>query len=103
MRTISQRELRNDSGQILRALRDGEHLLVTSNGAPVGVLRMDPPPTEPQRFVPAETLRHLFDDLAPLSREDRAAWKRDARDTFDDELDDPYDRGTQRGGKSATE
>ncbi|GLI27720.1 hypothetical protein ARHIZOSPH14_19620 [Agromyces rhizosphaerae] len=38
MRTISQRELRNDSGAIMRALAAGESFQVTSRGEPVGVL-----------------------------------------------------------------
>ena len=39
-RTISQREFRNDSGAIMRALDRGEVFLVTPNGIPVGELRL---------------------------------------------------------------
>lgn len=39
IRTISQRELRNDSGAIMRALDRGEVFVVTRNGIPVGELR----------------------------------------------------------------
>lgn len=35
MRTISQRELRNDSGQVLREVEQGEELTVTRRGTPV--------------------------------------------------------------------
>lgn len=38
-RTISQRALRNDSGEIMRALDRGEEFVVTRNGVPVGELR----------------------------------------------------------------
>ena len=38
MRQISQRELRNQSGQIMRALEAGESFVVTRGGAPVGEL-----------------------------------------------------------------
>jgi antitoxin (DNA-binding transcriptional repressor) of toxin-antitoxin stability system len=38
-RSITQRELRNDSGEIMRALDRGEDFLVTRNGIPVGELR----------------------------------------------------------------
>lgn len=38
MRTISQRELRNHSGEIMRGLARGESYRVTSRGAPVGVI-----------------------------------------------------------------
>ena len=35
MRTISQRELRNDSGQVLREVEQGQELTVTRRGTPV--------------------------------------------------------------------
>lgn len=38
MKTISQRELRNDSGEIMRGLAHGESYRVTSRGVQVGVL-----------------------------------------------------------------
>ncbi|WP_428120263.1 type II toxin-antitoxin system Phd/YefM family antitoxin [Candidatus Poriferisodalis sp.] len=37
-REISQRELRNDSGKIMRAVANGESFTVTSNGEPVAHL-----------------------------------------------------------------
>jgi len=54
-RTISQRELRNDSGEILRALDRGEDFLVTRNGVPVGELR----PAR-RRFVSRKVLIEAF-------------------------------------------
>jgi prevent-host-death family protein len=47
MRTISQRELRNDSGAILREVQAGHTVVVTRNGVPVAELR----PIQRQRFV----------------------------------------------------
>jgi antitoxin (DNA-binding transcriptional repressor) of toxin-antitoxin stability system len=47
-RVISQRQLRNDSGEIMRELDRGESFIVTRNGAPVGELR----PTKRRQFVP---------------------------------------------------
>lgn len=38
MRQITQRELRNDSGEIMRALEAGESFIVTRGGTPVGEL-----------------------------------------------------------------
>ena len=38
MRSITQRELRNDSGAIMRALDRGESFVVTRNGVPVADL-----------------------------------------------------------------
>ena len=37
-RRITQRELRNESGRIMRALDQGHSFLVTRNGVPVGEL-----------------------------------------------------------------
>ena len=57
-RTITQRELRNDSGAILREVQAGEAVIVTRNGVPVAELRAVPQ----RRFVPraviAEAARH---------------------------------------------
>ena len=38
MKTISQRELRNHSGEVMRGLECGESFRVTSRGIPIGVL-----------------------------------------------------------------
>jgi prevent-host-death family protein len=48
MKSITQRELRNDSGTILREVQSGETVIVTRNGTPVAELR----PIQPHRFVP---------------------------------------------------
>jgi len=47
-RTISQRELRNDSAAVLRAVQSGQSFVVTRNGVPVAELR----PVPPRRFAP---------------------------------------------------
>ena len=47
-RTITQRELRNDSGAVLREVEAGRTIVVTRNGTPVGELR----PIKRHRFVP---------------------------------------------------
>ncbi len=49
-REITQRELRNESGEVMRALDAGESFVVTRNGVPVGELT----PLRRRRFVPAE-------------------------------------------------
>lgn len=46
--TISQRELRNDSGQVLRAVEEGETFIVTRHGHPAAELR----PLRRRTFVP---------------------------------------------------
>ncbi|WP_423922841.1 type II toxin-antitoxin system Phd/YefM family antitoxin [Candidatus Poriferisodalis sp.] len=55
-REISQRELRNDSGKIMRAVKKGESFIVTSNGEPVARLS----PLHDRHFVPAEVLLEAF-------------------------------------------
>lgn len=47
-RNISQRELRNQSGAILREVQAGKTIVITRNGTPVAELR----PLGPRRFVP---------------------------------------------------
>ena len=55
-REITQRELRNESGEIMRALDRGETFVVTRNGVPVGELT----PLRQRQFVGAETAAALF-------------------------------------------
>ena len=55
-REITQRELRNESGKIMRALDRGESFVVTRNGVPVGELT----PLRQRRFVAAEVALALF-------------------------------------------
>jgi antitoxin (DNA-binding transcriptional repressor) of toxin-antitoxin stability system len=52
VRVITQRQLRNDSGEIMRELDRGESFIVTRNGSPVGELR----PTNRRQFVPKEAV-----------------------------------------------
>jgi prevent-host-death family protein len=47
MKTITQRELRNDSAAVLRQVQAGRAVIVTRNGVPVAELR----PIGRQRFV----------------------------------------------------
>jgi prevent-host-death family protein len=55
-REVSQRELRNESGEIMRALDRGEMFVVTRNGVPVGELT----PLRKRRFVSADAAVALF-------------------------------------------
>jgi prevent-host-death family protein len=55
-REITQRELRNESGKIMRALDRGATFVVTRNGVPVGELT----PVRERRFVRAETAVAVF-------------------------------------------
>jgi len=55
-REVTQRELRNDSGEIMRQLDRGETFVVTRNGVPVGELT----PLRRHRFVAAEAAVAMF-------------------------------------------
>ena len=52
MRTITQRQLRNDSAAVLRDVQTGQRVVVTRNGTPVAQLT----PVARQRFVARETI-----------------------------------------------
>lgn len=58
-RIISQRELRNDNAEIVRALERGDSFVITRNGVPVGRLT----PIGRRTFVPTaelqESAKHL--------------------------------------------
>lgn len=54
--TITQRELRNDSGEIMRRLDQGETFIVTRNGTPVAELA----PLRRYRFVAADAVIAMF-------------------------------------------
>jgi prevent-host-death family protein len=60
-RRISQRELRNNSGEIMRALDRGEEFIVTRHGVPVGELR----PVR-RRFVSRETVKAVMATAPPV-------------------------------------
>jgi prevent-host-death family protein len=64
-RKLSQRELRNKSGEVMRALDDGEDFIVTRNGVPVGELR----PIRKRQFIPREELGALFEGAPHIDYE----------------------------------
>jgi prevent-host-death family protein len=64
-RKLSQRELRNRSGEIMRALDEGEDFIVTRNGRPVGELR----PYRPRQFIPKEKFLALFEGAPHIDYE----------------------------------
>jgi prevent-host-death family protein len=61
-REITQRELRNQSGEIMRELDEGSSFVVTRNGVPVGELT----PLRRRRFVRAEAAVGLFRAAPPV-------------------------------------
>lgn len=61
-RSITQRELRNSSGEIMRGLDRGESFLVTRNGVPVGELT----PVRSREFIAAGIARAVFASAPPV-------------------------------------
>lgn len=59
---ITQRELRNDSGEVMRRLDRGESFIVTRNGVAVGELT----PVRRRRFVPRDRALAAFAGAAPV-------------------------------------
>jgi len=65
-REITQRQLRNDSDQIMRELDRGESFVLTRNGTPVGELR----PISRRRFVPAEVAIAAFAGMGHIDHDE---------------------------------
>jgi antitoxin (DNA-binding transcriptional repressor) of toxin-antitoxin stability system len=78
---ISQRELRNDSGRIMRGLDEGKSFIVNRNGTPVGELR----PLRRRRFVSAHAAVEMFRG-AP--RVEAATLRRDLDSVVDQDIPD---------------
>lgn len=73
-REITQRELRNNSGEIMRRLDEGEAFVVTRNGVPVGELL----PLRRRRVVNGPALAAAFQGAPHIDyrqlREDLDRW-----------------------------
>ena len=81
-REITQRELRNESGAIMRRLEQGESFTVTRNGTPIGRLV----PLRRRTFVPTDEVLAIF-ATAPIVDGDRL--RADLDTTIDS---DPFGR-----------
>jgi prevent-host-death family protein len=79
---ITQRELRNDSGAIMRGVERGESYTITRNGTPIGRLI----PLRRRTFVPREQVMAAF-ATAPVVDPDRLRADLDA-----DVEQDPFGR-----------
>ena len=76
---ISQRELRNESGEIMRRLDEGETFIVTRNGQPVGQLT----PLRKRRFATREALLEAFEGAPAI---DFQQLRRDLAEDLDHSL-----------------
>jgi prevent-host-death family protein len=79
-REISQRELRNDSGAILRAVESGEDFIVTRNGSALAELR----PLRRRRFVGKSDLLAAARQWAPINAD---AFRADIDEFVDQNLE----------------
>ncbi|MEW2381921.1 type II toxin-antitoxin system prevent-host-death family antitoxin [Micromonospora sp. NPDC047707] len=81
-REITQRELRNESGAIMRGVERGESYVITRNGTPIGKLI----PLRRRTFVPRAEVMAAF-ATAPVLDADRF------REDIDSSVDqDPFSR-----------
>jgi prevent-host-death family protein len=80
-RSITQRELRNESAAILREVEAGRTIVVTRNGTPVGELR----PIRRHRFVPRAA---ISDAAAHASRIDADRFRADLDAVINPHIDD---------------
>ncbi|NJP33522.1 type II toxin-antitoxin system Phd/YefM family antitoxin [Micromonospora thermarum] len=81
-REITQRELRNESGAIMRGVERGESYVITRNGTPIGKLI----PLRRRTFVPRAEVMATF-ATAPVLDADRF------REDIDSAVDqDPFSR-----------
>lgn len=78
-REITQRELRNESGEIMRELDRGESFVVTRNGAPVGELS----PVRRRQFVPVAVALEAFGGAAAI---DSDRFRRDVDSVLDQSI-----------------
>jgi prevent-host-death family protein len=81
-REITQRELRNDSGSIMRGVEHGESFTITRNGTPIGRLI----PLRRRTFVPRAEVMAAF-TTAPAVDPDRL--RADLEEVVDQ---DPFSR-----------
>jgi len=79
-RSITQRELRNDSAAVLREVQAGQTVIVTRNGMPVAELR----PIQPHRFVPRAV---IAETAAQAPRIDADRFRADLDSVIDQSLD----------------
>jgi len=80
-RVITQRELRNQSAEVLREVEAGRTFVLTRNGTPVAELR----PIRPRRFVPRAT---IADAASRAPRIDARQFRDDLDAVIDQSIDE---------------
>ncbi len=79
-RTITQRELRNDSAAVLREVQGGQTIVVARRGVPVAELR----PVPPRRFVPRAAIAESIERAPHV---DPDLFRSDVDDQLDQSID----------------
>lgn len=91
--TISQRELRNDSGAIMRRVEAGEWFTVTRNGSAVAVLGpLSGDDDDRPRFVPVDRIAEGIGALPEWGRDGFASELGALDEAVDDAIADPWAR-----------
>ncbi|MEG3637564.1 type II toxin-antitoxin system Phd/YefM family antitoxin [Micromonospora palythoicola] len=80
-REITQRELRNESGSIMRGVERGESFIITRNGTPIGKLI----PLRRRTYVPRAEVMAAFATAPTL---DAGRFRRDLDSAVDQDLSD---------------
>lgn len=80
MKTIPQRELRNNSGAVLREAEDGEEFVITVDGRPVAILG----PYRKRQWVPRDAVHQM------LATPTDTSLLADVRQRTDEEIRDPW-------------
>lgn len=93
MTEISQRQLRNDSGEVLRRVEAGEVLVVTRRGIPVADLvpHREPVAKGPRRWVPAVDFHLAVDGLPPWSAAAFEGEQKHLDDAVSDDMRDVWE------------
>ncbi|WP_158299818.1 type II toxin-antitoxin system Phd/YefM family antitoxin [Glycomyces paridis] len=85
-RTITQRELRNDSARILKAAEQGEEFTVTRNGTPIArVVPLDGPD---RRYITKEQMDRGLEGMPQIDYQQMRA---DLEEFIDMDFKDPYE------------
>jgi prevent-host-death family protein len=83
VRTVTHREMRNNSGEILRAVAAGETVQVTNNGQVAAVI--SPPDLSPlERLLASQAVRPAQSGAAALRTIKRAKSRRSTREILED-------------------
>lgn len=82
MKTIAQRTLRNESGEILREAESGEQFVITVHGRPVALLG----PYEARNWVPRRSILDL------LATPTDPGWDQQLRERKAEDSVDPWPR-----------